>query len=57
MRQDFTPDSVAFQEKMVAKGGLGNETYLPVGADWAGDWCCLLALVQVWCLWADWALK
>lgn len=42
---------------MVAKGGLGNETYLPVGADWARDLCCLLALLQVWCLWAVWALR
>ena len=42
---------------MVAKGGLGNETYLPVGADRAGDWCCLLALSQVVCLWAVWALR
>ena len=42
---------------MVAKGGLGNETYLPVGAERAGDWCCLLALLQVCCLWADWVLR
>ncbi|KAK9841814.1 hypothetical protein WJX81_004744 [Elliptochloris bilobata] len=25
----FTPESITFQEKMVAKGGLGDETYLP----------------------------
>ena len=30
--QGFTPESITFQEKMVAKGGLGDETYLPEGA-------------------------
>lgn len=29
--QGFTPESITFQEKMVAKGGLGDETYLPDG--------------------------
>ena len=31
MLQGFTPESITFQEKMVAKGGLGDETYLPKG--------------------------
>ena len=28
----FTEESMAFQTKMVANGGLGQETYLPNGA-------------------------
>ena len=30
--QAFTEESMEFQRKMVANGGLGQETYLPEGA-------------------------
>ena len=37
--QAFTEQSMEFQRKMVANGGLGQETYLPEGA---------LQMVHLW---------
>ena len=37
--QAFTKDSMEFQRKMIANGGLGQETYLPEG------------VLQMFCLW------
>lgn len=41
--QAFTDASIAFQTKMVANGGLGQETYLPEGA------CSTWLLLQYLC--------
>lgn len=30
--QKFSQESISFQEKIIAKSGLGQETYLPSGA-------------------------
>lgn len=35
--QRFDEEALAFQERMIGRAGLGEETYIPVGAAAAGS--------------------